>query len=102
RTAHTSLHTLSLPDALPIFPSPSRKFVLPPSSGKAPVLLWQPAQPLLRRVATANRSAVADAVIAAGGPPCGAYSRYAPARPTMEDRKSTRLNSSHVAISYAV
>src|SRR5947208_16900402 len=60
-TATTEIYTLSLHDALPIFPA--------------------------RRLSITSR--ISD-------PP------YAPAIPGRKDRKSTRLNSSHQIISYAV
>src|SRR3712207_8615103 len=74
-TATTEIYTLSLHDALPI--SPRRR---------APV---RPARPLPR----GHR----DGVRAPGSVLPGA-----PSGPGREDRKSTRLNSSHANISYAV
>src|SRR3712207_9281544 len=73
-TATTEIYTLSLHDALPISP-PRRR------CGRAP------------RRGPARR---------AGGPGRGgSWARRAAARPA-PDRKSTRLNSSHANISYAV
>src|SRR3989442_4674451 len=43
-----------------------------------------------------------DQWILIGGPPCQAYSVAGRSRNKGKDRKSTRLNSSHVRISYAV
>src|SRR5690349_22075849 len=68
----TEIYTLSLHDALPI-------------SGAAPL------QRARGRVAAGARS----------HPPRGGWER-APAATRPRDRKSTRLNSSHVEISYAV
>src|SRR5437870_7734172 len=51
----------------------------------------------------ALRWPAAPAIARARTRQCPASGRYAPNRPqTVRDRKSTRLNSSHVAISYAV
>src|SRR3712207_9004791 len=72
-TATTEIYTLSLHDALPIF--------LPHLRGVA-------------RTLGTNRSR-GDGVRAAGGVPQSGGLRR-------EDRKSTRLNSSHANISYAV
>src|SRR5207253_8497586 len=98
-TPHIS--TLSLHDALPIScdprPGVERADQLPPDPGRTTgraagdraVLRWRPLR------AGGDRAAVAapwdPALHARGG-----------ARAPAGDRKSTRLNSSHVAISYAV
>src|SRR5699024_11826659 len=78
KTATHNIHTLSLHDALPI------------SSRSAPASRWlccpDPRQPGDDRPAESTR-------------------RHGPGRAerrTTRDRKSTRLNSSHVSISYAV
>src|SRR6266511_5516809 len=63
-TATTEIYTLSLHDALPIWPQ-SRRFALASCPGRRPL-------------------------------------RGSPGETRGEDRKSTRLNSSHVKISYAV
>src|SRR2546430_12371723 len=68
-TATTEIYTLSLHDALPIFPGPGR-----------------------RRGRQLGRCRVGR------GPAVG----YEPGAERAEDRKSTRLNSSHSQISYAV
>src|SRR5690606_41472504 len=76
-TAPAEIYTLSLHDALPIFEE------------GADVLMVKPATPYLdvvRRVKDETRAPVAAYHVS------GEYS----------DRKSTRLNSSHVKISYAV
>src|SRR5439155_25066927 len=77
-TATTEIYTLSLHDALPI---------------------WGPGARRSRR----GRLGAADARPAAAGR-CGLPSRRPVHRRVYRrrDRKSTRLNSSHVAISYAV
>src|SRR5439155_12960219 len=84
--APTQIYTLSLHDALPIS-SPSRGRGRAPrlgaDVGRAPRGVL--ARPLVQVQVEARG-------LRAGGPAC--------ARPP--DRKSTRLNSSHVAISYAV
>src|SRR5437762_12782596 len=69
--ATTEIYTLSLHDALPIYPA---------------ALQASPAGPLAFVVQQAARSAAASG----------------PARQPRPDRKSTRLNSSHRCISYAV
>src|SRR5690606_41857109 len=74
-SAPTEIYTLSLHDALPIYSSVSRAFV-PPSAGSFPR-------------ATPPGSAPSSPAGIPGGVARG-------------DRKSTRLNSSHVKISYAV
>src|SRR5439155_21919494 len=81
-TSSTQFYTLSLHDALPISPGGA-------------------ALPLRPRRLPAARAAPADARADAqrGDPDAGRAVRRARAA---QDRKSTRLNSSHVAISYAV
>src|SRR3712207_7920141 len=79
-TATTEIYTLSLHDALPI-PEPLR----------VPDLL--------------DGLQLREVVPAAHGPQAGleAAGRHAPiSQPPLRDRKSTRLNSSHANISYAV
>src|SRR5436309_8898313 len=71
-TATTEIYTLSLHDALPIFSRSARTNV---------------------RLAPIGRGTIA------GGSACSANGT---SRPECRDRKSTRLNSSHVKISYAV
>src|SRR2546427_11928196 len=72
-TATTEIYTLSLHDALPISP---------------------------RDLRGGGRSAARRPAPRAGGAAQG--TRPAPARHRRQDRKSTRLNSSHSQISYAV
>src|SRR3712207_9295313 len=83
-TATTEIYTLSLHDALPIFGVPE----LEQRVGNAPASLIEDApvddDPLPNRLAVLG--VVADEVVVQGP----------------EDRKSTRLNSSHANISYAV
>src|SRR3989442_7277152 len=72
-TATTEIYTLSLHDALPIFPS----------------RVWRRRPRGVRRGGRQPRRASRTGA-------------HAGALPFKEDRKSTRLNSSHVRISYAV
>src|SRR5205814_8722975 len=93
-TSRPELYTLSLHDALPILAR------LPPWR---PSRCLAPAWRLARespRAAPPNLSAVARSRY--GAPPrcCGLCIQLASPRPP--DRKSTRLNSSHLGISYAV
>src|ERR1051326_1218963 len=74
----------------------ARKFVSPPSSGRLSLELWQPVQPLTRRVATSNWSGVASDVTAATDSPCSTYRRYTPTRPATDTAVTTR-NSSALA-----
>src|SRR3989442_6447217 len=78
-TATTEIYTLSLHDALPI----STRYLIDPADHFAAM-----------RTARSNGRRV-----------IGAYHSHPASAPTpsdSEDRKSTRLNSSHVRISYAV
>src|SRR5204862_6742234 len=82
--APTEIYTLSLHDALPIYRSGSarrRVGLLPPGAVERRSL-----EPRARR----------------GGPRRAVHGRRVGARHGPQDRKSTRLNSSHVEISYAV
>src|SRR5256885_7496512 len=78
-TATTEIYTLSLHDALPIFRSAARARAASPT-----------ARPPNRRVRRRRRGG--DSGSRASAPPSE----------TESDRKSTRLNSSHLVISYAV
>src|SRR5688572_31775608 len=75
-TATTEIYTLSLHDALPIFN--------------------------YRAVPTYRADGIGSFCRAAADASCGCRSGSAPARCVSGDRKSTRLNSSHSQISYAV
>src|SRR5690606_41758114 len=92
--APTSLYALSLHDALPIFPPrlrprrAHRQPRRPPRGLAAPRRLARRARPLLPRLTHA--------------PPIAKIARLYRFRTQQQDRKSTRLNSSHVKISYAV
>src|SRR3712207_8247794 len=77
-TATTEIYTLSLHDALPI--SPEREIPLEPQENK---------QLALQKAISAHEQAEAALADLMSGP-------------SDEDRKSTRLNSSHANISYAV
>src|SRR3712207_8023411 len=84
-TAAAEIYTLSLHDALPICPPTSslerggRSYGTPSSSETTVTGFWKP-----------SRRSVWAVVSPAAEPP------------TMTDRKSTRLNSSHANISFAV
>ena len=82
----------STPGPKPPF-GPPRKFVVPPSSGRASALLWQPVQPVILRPATVSCSGVARMVMLAAGWPCGVYSRYTPSSPTIETAAKTSVSS---------
>src|SRR5207249_8443778 len=98
-TAAPDLDTLSLHDALPIW------------SGRwlAPVCCACGAR--RRRESAASAADSAPPCVRRDGPACGPVACPSPARcrhasggrdRALTDRKSTRLNSSHVSISYAV
>src|SRR5439155_19465554 len=78
-TATTAIYTLSLHDALPILQEIS---LLPMVEQNGAWTWW-------------------EKTLATGNPGTG-WQGYGIANATAKDRKSTRLNSSHVAISYAV
>src|SRR3712207_7392937 len=84
-TATTEIYTLSLHDALPIL-------------AKHPAATPQQVADALRGTATPGR--VADG--GTGSPNLLLYTDHGIADPAPRDRKSTRLNSSHANISYAV
>src|SRR5205814_8616514 len=84
--ATSPLYTLSLHDALPICPA---------VTGPAAAVFW-PASPAAW---SATAVAIAAATTTAAVPPASRHNR---SRPREADRKSTRLNSSHLGISYAV
>src|SRR3712207_8890961 len=89
-TATTEIYTLSLHDALPIYPAlPGRLFRLPPvpAAGDAHRHARPTGVRLGRRMAARLRRR---------------RHRGAGGRLGAADRKSTRLNSSHANISYAV
>src|SRR3712207_7339930 len=83
-TATTEIYTLSLHDALPIWPPPSPTPDLQAAGRLAHV------EHRLRR----GRGPAEDAPVVEREP--------AAVAPALQDRKSTRLNSSHANISYAV
>src|SRR3989454_12670767 len=85
-TATTEIYTLSLHDALPIWRG-DRERAGPRGPGSA------------RQPAGARPAAARAARAPGAARPRGAERPAAPPRP---DRKSTRLNSSHLVISYAV
>src|SRR5690606_41496348 len=95
--ATTAISTLSLHDALPI----SRRgvVVVPPDELVGRVLLRQDALGDVVRVAVAL--CVAE-FRGTGVVPVAQMWRHRPDPAAAQDRKSTRLNSSHVKISYAV
>src|SRR5690606_40201302 len=91
-TAPTPLYTLSLHDALPISDdSASRSGAAFLQASDAVPLHEFPHRP----------RAVRGVEVPAGGPMVQAFGHLS-AQMLLQDRKSTRLNSSHVKISYAV
>src|SRR5690606_7597996 len=98
--AHAVTHTLSLHDALPICDS-----AMPIFSWSALVLgstAWEmtgSGNSMRSRITGASGSHSVSPVVISLRPTQAAMS---PARTSLIDRKSTRLNSSHVKISYAV
>src|SRR5207249_8027143 len=94
------IYTLSLHDALPI----SRGFLLNPKaaipSGLRPQEGENHAPPFQRMRSSAAMSSFRRASIANDARATTSYRAEIPAAD--RDRKSTRLNSSHVSISYAV
>src|SRR2546426_2394140 len=85
-TATTEIYTLSLHDALPILPSD-------PAIGTLPVRDVEPV--------TMDGGDVVHDIVVHNGTALGGRATLDGA-PLAEDRKSTRLNSSHLVISYAV
>src|SRR3712207_8843210 len=83
-TATTEIYTLSLHDALPILRERGARIC------PFPVTLDEAASVLRPFAHTTNSR------------PAGGYAQAASEAPILEDRKSTRLNSSHANISYAV
>src|SRR3712207_7718983 len=83
-TATTEIYTLSLHDALPICGTPRRPDGAPRHRGRG---------------STATGHAGGGEL---GGAHRGRYGATGLDAPHVEDRKSTRLNSSHANISYAV
>src|SRR5207249_11355372 len=87
----TLLYTLSLHDALPI--SPGRDMMLKALSGMARYLHANAVPP---------SKVKPDGSIEDSKSPVGFSAALLPYLSALGDRKSTRLNSSHVSISYAV
>src|SRR5207249_9108531 len=85
----SSLYTLSLHDALPIF------------AASACAKPFQSAPPANIMDVYATSPSASDAASLLGGDWWPSAPTFG-VRPLDEDRKSTRLNSSHVSISYAV
>src|SRR5439155_18496430 len=101
-TSPTDIHTLSLHDALPISHSGPGLFARRPGGGEgAGAAVRGDAVPIAAQERDRRAGVVRDGVqpLRAGAAAGAAAHHF-----TMEaqDRKSTRLNSSHVAISYAV
>src|SRR5690348_17425823 len=84
----TMLYTLSLHDALPILPPPARLPAVPTASMRPPASRTSTVLPSVSRAPHSRRPGPSD--------------RPDDAAPDEEDRKSTRLNSSHPSNSYAV
>src|SRR5256885_10713639 len=86
-TATTEIYTLSLHDALPIYPAITGLRSIKPSAPASSAVVRNPFWPDMKSAST----------------PGNAQASIAPMRwLMMADRKSTRLNSSHLVISYAV
>src|SRR3712207_6979269 len=85
-TATTEIYTLSLHDALPILP------VLKPLHDEAGLV----------RIVASTYQAVSGSGVAGVAELAGQLAVDDPTGLAFEDRKSTRLNSSHANISYAV
>src|SRR3712207_8348363 len=90
-TATTEIYTLSLHDALPIFPGHGRRCYLIGRHGTN-----SRDEPRKRRSASSAAARTRSGAV----PP--KLVRLATELSTVRDRKSTRLNSSHANISYAV
>src|SRR3712207_8227168 len=86
-TATTEIYTLSLHDALPIF---LRSSILTGENGSSPPFCPCPAP------------AATSALLLGGRPPFTCPFSLLALIAAVSDRKSTRLNSSHANISYAV
>src|SRR5207249_10088528 len=95
---HPEIYTLSLHDALPIFVAAA----LSADQAAAPAV--DAAFSAFFQARTVREAAVAsDQIVASGVGFDEAFRRLRQGRIySREDRKSTRLNSSHVSISYAV
>src|SRR5690606_39439066 len=92
-TAPTATYSLSLHDALPIFPAPGLRAWISVGSLR-----------VHRSRLSGLGARLLDIAInlAAPGIRCAGYKNQASGQNPRIDRKSTRLNSSHVKISYAV
>src|SRR5262245_64808984 len=88
-TTHTHTYTLSLHDALPISRRKNR-------------LAFRKPVPVLRRVVSRHHVREVQGPAPRGRPPRGRKAPPAHTNRLYRDRKSTRLNSSHLGISYAV
>src|SRR5205814_10716279 len=101
-TATTSIYTLSLHDALPISSGRGwRACAPPPHSSPTTCLLTGPARSATSRRWTSRRTWTHTRALTF--PTRRTTGPTATRRPTLgQDRKSTRLNSSHLGISYAV
>src|SRR5205807_10114034 len=98
----SALSTLSLHDALPIWSCSSRSMIR--RRDRPPAAHWK-----IERTTSARSSLTPHFLVARwyvkpyGGSPWGLPPAAAVrTRPSTVDRKSTRLNSSHLVISYAV
>src|SRR5439155_23519126 len=92
----TSIYTLSLHDALPISDRSAARGVPGAGAVDRPGRVDQPAASPADRAGGRRRAGAASRL------PAGWRAARGSAEPAQRDRKSTRLNSSHVAISYAV
>src|SRR5699024_12133827 len=97
-SSHTSIHTLSLHDALPISQTEyvlSQRLHSSLLQNTEPKTSVFPEEPLVSQMLQLKNSNSLKYRTVRGEGYCQDSER-------MEDRKSTRLNSSHVSISYAV
>src|SRR5258707_4902688 len=96
-TATPEIYTLSLHDALPIFCLPGTGGGSPPLRSRGSIGRSDDRHCLLR-----DRYGRMRPVWRSDPGNLSHLLEHLPARQTLEDRKSTRLNSSHANISYAV
>src|SRR5207248_6455653 len=101
-TPPPALHTLSLHDALPIYRRPGARTRHAPRCPCLGIALCRGGRALARRRGGAPIAAESRARIRRLGDLDAGGAGAAQARAPVPDRKSTRLNSSHRTISYAV
>src|SRR5205085_5816527 len=96
--APTAIHPLSLHDALPILDRAARSTTADVSSAKHA----STKRPVKAGITRTHQQRTQEPAVQAVPVPVGSTSDITAADPTGTDRKSTRLNSSHSQISYAV